>query len=104
MRSVCPRPVTVFTDGRVKLGPILMLAMEIAPVEHVGCACVRGWSWHCHGGFCRGDVLRTTRLDASDLVVKDVGADLWSDGMGNCQEAGFGAGVDSWAVYICWAV
>ena len=55
--------------------------MGIAPVEHALCACVRGQSWLRHRGSFQGDALSTTLFDASDLVVKDAGADLWIDGM-----------------------
>ena len=76
-----PRPVSIHLDGRIELGSILKLAMGIAPVEHALCACVRGQSWLCHRGSFQGGALSTNPFDEADLVLKDVGADLWIDGM-----------------------
>ena len=76
-----PRPVTIHTDGRIELGSILKLAMGIAPVEHVLCAHIRDQSWFCHRGSLDGYALSATPFAEKDLVVKDVGADLWVDGL-----------------------
>ena len=76
-----PRPVTIHTDGRIELGSILKLAMGIAPVEHVLCAHVRDQSWFCHRGSLDGYVLSATPFAETDLVVKDLGTDLWIEGV-----------------------
>ena len=57
------------------------MAMGIAPVEHALCAQVRGQSWLCHRGSFQGSALSTTPFDEADLVLKDLGVDLWVDGI-----------------------
>ena len=71
-----PRPVAIHLDGRIELGSILKLAMGEAPVEHVLCAQVEGQFWLCYRGSLEGNVVGTTSFDESDLVVKNLTADL----------------------------
>lgn len=71
-----PRPVTIHLDGRTELGSILKLAMGTAPVEHALCAHVRGLSWLCRRGSFQRSALSTKPFGETDLVAKDVGADL----------------------------
>ncbi len=77
-----PRPVAIHLDGRIELGSILKLAMGIAPVEYALCAQVHSQSWLCHRGSFQGNTLSTTPFTETDLVLKDVVADLWVEGMG----------------------
>ena len=75
-----PRPVAIHLDGRIELGSILKLAMGIAPVEYALCAQVQSQSWLCHRGSLQGNTLSTTPFAETDLVLKDVIADLWVEG------------------------
>ena len=75
-----PRPVAIHLDGRIELGSILKLAMGIAPVEYALCAQVYSQSWLCHRGSFQGNTLSTTPFAETDLVLKDVVADLWVEG------------------------
>ena len=76
-----PRPVAIHLDGRIELGSILKLAMGIAPVEYALCAQVHDQSWLCHRGSFQGSTLSTTPFDEADLVLKDLGVDIWVEGM-----------------------
>ena len=76
-----PRPVSLHLDSRIEFGSILKMAMGIAPVEYALCAQVRGQSWLCQRGSFQGSALSTTPFDEADLVLKDLGIDLWVDGM-----------------------
>ena len=76
-----PRPINVHLDGRIELSSILKLAMWIAPVEYALCAQVHNHSWLCHRGSFQGGALSTTPFDEADLVLKDLGVDLWVEGM-----------------------
>ena len=75
-----PRPVAIHLDGRIELGSILKLALGIAPVEYALCAQVHNQSWLCHRGSFQGNTLSTTPFAETDLVLKDVVADLWVEG------------------------
>ena len=55
--------------------------MGIAPVEYALYAKVHSQSWLCHRGSFQGSSQSTTPFDEADLVLKDLGADLWVEGM-----------------------
>ena len=55
--------------------------MGIAPVEYALCAQVHSHSWLCHRGSFQGSTLSTTPFREADLVLKDLGVDLWVEGM-----------------------
>ena len=76
-----PRPVAFHLDGLIELGPILKLAMGIAPVEYALCAQVHSQSWLCHRGSFQGNTLSTAPFGEADLVLKDLSVDLWVEGM-----------------------
>ena len=76
-----PRPVAIHLDGRIELGSILKLALGIAPVEYALCAQVHSQSWLCHRGSFQDSTLSTTPFYEADLVLKDLGVDIWVEGM-----------------------
>ena len=57
------------------------MAIGIAPVEYAICAEVRDTSWLCHRGPFQGSTLSTTPCAEADLVLEDLGVDLWVEGM-----------------------